>query len=406
MQEAKPTRLSKKAIDEIKPTDKDHFVWDDDLAGFGMKITPSGKKVFVLQARLNGQSRRVTIGTFGSPWSPDQARTEALRLLGEVSKGVDPMDAKRAVRADLTIAELSERYWKASKVHKKPNTLACEATTLRRHILPLLGKTKTASLQRHAVQKFLGDVASGKTMLDARTGFRGRAIVKGGQGTANRSCAMLSSMLSYAVEIGLRKDNPAIGIKKFKLKKHDRYLSAEELERIGLAMKSVEDDGASLFAIAAIRFLLLSGCRKNDALTLQWSWIDWDHNLPKLTDSKTGQKNLMLGEGVMDFLKTLPRLTGSPLVFPSASSGYVPISLQKVWNKVRITAGLSDLRLHDLRHNFASSAVSSGQSLYIVGKLLGHTQAQTTQRYAHLASDPVQAAADNVAAELGRKIGK
>ena len=217
---------------------------------------------------------------------------------------------------------------------------------------------------------------------------------------------MLSSMLSYAVEIGLRKDNPAIGIKKFKLKKHDRYLSSEELERIGQSMRSVESDGASIFAIAAIRFLLLSGCRKSEALTLQWSWIDWDHNLAKLPDSKTGQKNLMLGEAVMDFLKTLPRLASSPLVFPSASSGTVPMSLQKVWNKVRISAGLNDLRLHDLRHNFASSAVSSGQSLYIVGKLLGHTQAQTTQRYAHLASDPVRAAADDVAAELGRKIGK
>ncbi len=243
-------------------------------------------------------------------------------------------------------------------------------------------------------------------MMDARTGVRGRSIVTGGQGSANRACASLSSMMSYAMEIGLRKDNPVIGIKRFKLKKHDRFLSEEELDRIGQAMKSVEDDGASLFAIAAIRFLLLSGCRKNEALTLQWSWIDWHHNLAKLPDSKTGQKNLMLGGGVMIFLKSLPRLNGSPLVFPSASGGITTISLQKVWNKVRIAAGLKDLRLHDLRHNFASSAVSSGLSLYIVGKLLGHSQAQTTQRYAHLASDPVRAAADEISADLGRKIAK
>lgn len=277
---------------------------------------------------------------------------------------------------------------------------------LKRHILPLLGKTKVAAMQRHTVQKFVGDVASGKTMMDARTGVRGRSIVTGGQGSANRACASLSSMMSYAMEIGLRKDNPVIGIKRFKLKKHDRFLSEEELDRIGQAMKSVEDDGASLFAIAAIRFLLLSGCRKNEALTLQWSWIDWHHNLAKLPDSKTGQKNLMLGGGVMIFLKSLPRLNGSPLVFPSASGGITTISLQKVWNKVRIAAGLKDLRLHDLRHNFASSAVSSGLSLYIVGKLLGHSQAQTTQRYAHLASDPVRAAADEISADLGRKIAK
>ena len=399
-------RLSKKSIDEVKPTEKDQFIWDDDLAGFGLKVTPSGKKIFVLQTRVSGQSRRFTIGLFGRPWAPDKARSEALKLLGDIANGIDPADAKRSVRADLTIVELAERYCDAMRPHKKPNTLSCEATMLKRHILPLLGKAKAASLQRPAVQKFMSDVADGKTMMDAKTGVRGRAIVKGGQGSANRSSALLSSMMSYAIDIGLRKDNPVLGIKKFKLKKHDRYLSGEELDRLGKAMKSVEEEGASAFAIAAIRFLLLTGCRKNEALTLQWSWIDWDHNLAKLPDSKTGQKNLLLGKGVMDFLKTLPRVASSKLVFTSALGGTSPISLQKVWNKVRKQAELKDLRLHDLRHNFASSAVSSGQSLYIVGKLLGHTQAQTTQRYAHLAADPVRAAADEVVDELSKRIGE
>jgi integrase len=162
--------------------------------------------------------------------------------------------------------------------------------------------------------------------------------------------------------------------------------------------------GRAVFGIAAIRFLLLSGCRRNEALTLQWKWIDFDHSIDKLPDSKTGQKVLLIGSGAIDLLKALDKVEGSPWVFPSAAGGTTPISIQKVWNHVRSVAGLEDLRLHDLRHNFASAAVSSSQSLYIVGKLLGHSQSQTAQRYAHLAPDPVRQAADDVSAKLGRKI--
>ena len=161
-----------------------------------------------------------------------------------------------------------------------------------------------------------------------------------------------------------RSDNPARGVKKYTLRKHDRHLNAEELERLGNALRQAEQGGQSSFAIAAIRFLLLSGCRSGEALTLQWKWIDFDHNIEKLPDSKTGQKVLLLGAGAADLLKTLDRIAGSPLVFPSAVGGATPISIKKVWRKVRQGAGLDDVRLHDLRHNFASAAVSSGQSLY------------------------------------------
>ena len=291
-------------------------------------------------------------------------------------------------------------------VRKKPNTIALEKSVLHRHITPLLGKKKLSDISKRDVQKFMIDVADGKTAIDEKTTYRGRAIVKGGKGAANRSVAVLSSVLAYAQDLGLRKDNPVLSIKKYTLKKHDRYLSSDELDRLGSALREAEDNGASAFAIAAIRFMLLSGCRSGEALTLQWQWIDFEHNLAKLPDSKTGQKILLLGSGAMALLETLPRISGAPLVFPSTVGGTTKISIQKVWRKVRALAELDDLRLHDLRHNFASSAVSSGQSLYIVGKLLGHTQTQTTQRYAHLASDPVQQAADEVSAELAKRIAR
>lgn len=399
-------RITKRWVDQVQPTDKDVFYWDDSLKGFGLKVTKGGKKNFVLQARLNGDVKRFTIGQYGQPWSPDQARQTALEMLADVGRGIDPTSEKKAKRGQPTMSDLAKRYLEDGMGHKKTSTKDIEGGFIRRHILPLLGRRKVAELTKSDLQKFLQQVADGKTAVDEKTKARGRAIVKGGPGAANRSMDLLASMLTYAVELEWRADNPAKGVKKFKLKKHDRYLNAEELDRLGNALRAAEVDGVSQFTLAAIRFLLLSGCRRGEALTLRWKWIDFDHNLAKLPDSKTGQKVLLLGAGAIALLKDLPPVEGSPLVFPSAAGGTTPISIQKVWDKVRKSADLSELRLHDLRHNFASAAVSSGQSLYIVGKLLGHSQAQTTQRYAHLAPDPVRQAADDVSAELTRKIAK
>ncbi|CAN7690953.1 tyrosine-type recombinase/integrase [Rhizobium sp. LjRoot254] len=398
-------RITKRWIDQVEATSQDAFYWDDSLKGFGVKVTKGGKKNFVLQCRLNGDVRRFTIGQYGHPWSPDQAREAALRMLADVSRGVDPTSEKRAKRDQPTVAELAKTYIAEGMSHKKAGTREIEAGLTRRHILPLLGRRKVADLTKADLQRYLGQVADGKTATDEKTKARGRAIVKGGRGSANRSMDLLASMLTYAVELGWRSDNPAKGVKKFKLKKHDRYLNAEELERLGDALKTERERGASEFAIAAIRFLLLSGCRRNEALTLQWGWIDFDHSLAKLPDSKTGQKVLMFGAGALALLKDLERVDDAPLVFPSAAGGVTPISIQKVWDKVRKAAKLDDLRLHDLRHNFASAAVSSGQSLYVVGKLLGHSQAQTTQRYAHLAPDPMRQAADDISIALNKSVG-
>lgn len=211
-------------------------------------------------------------------------------------------------------------------------------------------------------------------------------------------------MLSFAVENGYCADNPALGTKQFKLKTHDRYLTSDELDRLGKALDSAERNGVSIFAVAAIRFLSMTGCRRNEALTLQWSWIDFEHRIAKLPDSKTGQKVVHLGDSALSLIKSLPKVAGSPLVFPSSVGGDKPISIQKIWNDIRCEADLHDLRIHDLRHNFASTAVSSGQSLYLVGKLLGHSQSQTTQRYSHLAPDPIRDAADHVSNIIDGKL--
>lgn len=397
-------RITKKWIDQIQPTDNDAFYWDDSPKGFGVKVTRGGKKNFVLQARLNGEVRRFMIGQYGQPWSPEQARQSAFEMLADIGRGVDPKGVQKAREGIVTIKDLADRYAAEGMTHKKASTREIELGCIKRHILPLLGRRKVSDITRSDLQRFVQHVADGKTAVDEKTKARGRAIVSGGKGAANRAMDLLASMLTYAVDNKVRTDNPAKGVKKFKLVKHDRYLNAAELERLGTALQTVQQAGASQFALAAIRFLLVSGCRRNEALTLQWKWLDFDHNIAKLPDSKTGQKILHLGGGAISLLKTIPRVEGSPLVFPSAVGGSTPMSIQKVWMKVRKAAELDDVRLHDLRHNFASTAVSSGQSLYIVGKLLGHSQAQTTQRYAHLATDPLKQAANEVSEELAKKI--
>lgn len=398
-------RITKRSLDMIDTLPKTTFIWDDTLKGFGVKVYPTGRIVFVLQGRLNGGSRRYTIGQYGSPWSPDQARAQALNWLSELSQGNDPTAERRAKKLEGKLSDIIDDYMQEVSVRKKQNTQNIESSLIKRHIVPLLGKRRISELTKRDIQKFMLDVANGKTAKDIKTKPRGRAIVTGGKGTANRSVAVLSSLINYSVDLGLREDNPAIGVKKYKLKTHDRYLTSEELDRLGEALRTASMNNVSPFAIAAIRFLILTGCRAGEALNLQWGWIDWDHNLAKLPDSKTGQKPLMMGDGAMALLKTLPRIEGTPLVFASAVGGTTPLSIKKVWIKVRKLADIEDVRIHDLRHNFASQAVSSGQSLYMVGKLLGHSQSQTTQRYAHLAPDPIKQAANDVSNKLAERIG-
>jgi integrase len=398
-------KLTKKFVEGLDAEAADRFYWDESPKGFGVKVTAKGKKVFVVQTRLNGRTRRATIGEFGSPWSVDQAREEALSLLSQFARGKDPVLEKKAARVrGITVRELSERYWNEANHHKKSSTLDVERGLMKRHILPLLGDKVVADLTTSDVQLFHQRVAKGDTAADEKTKARGRAIVKGGRGTSNRTLDLLSSMLSFAVAVDVRPENPARGVKKFKLKTHDRQLTEEELGRLGEALATLGADGVSEFAIGALRFLALTGCRRGEALNLQWPWIDKRNGIAKLPDSKTGQKILVLGEAALSLLDTIPRRTDSPLVFPSSAGGNIPISIQKIWRKACKVAAISDIRLHDLRHNFASEAVSSGQSLYIVGKLLGHSQQQTTQRYSHLAANPVKAAADTTSSSLARQM--
>lgn len=316
-------KVSKRTVEKLKQSEKDQFFWDDSLKGFGVKVYKSGRKTFIVQARLNGQLKRYTIGTYGSPWTAETARQQALQYIAMIDSGVDPVADKRAQRKELTIKAVAKNYLIDGNLNKKVNTRELENRLINLHIIPLLGRKRISDITKGDVKKFLSDIAEGKSAANIKTKPRGRAIVSGGKGTANRTIAVLSAIYVYANENEIYNKNPARGIQLYKLKEHVRYLTPHELERLGQALIDAENEYVSKFAIAAIRFLLFTGCRKSEALNLQWKFVDLDEKLVYLPDSKVGQRPLYLGTPVIDLLKQLPKVEGSPLVFPSAVGGDV-----------------------------------------------------------------------------------
>lgn len=384
-------KITKRTVDEAKPSQKDQFIWDSELKGFGLKVTPKGRKVYIVQYRPpNGRTRRYTLGKHGSPWTPVNARTEATRLFGLIAAGEDPAEAKQTAREDVSVAELCDLYVQQGGRTKKVSTRNTERMLIARHIKPLVGKRFLLSLRRADIDKMMKDIADGKTASDQKTRLRGRSIVRGGKSAANRTLGLLSPMLEFAVEQGLRADNPARGVKKYKEGRPARFLSNEEIARLGDALRTKEAQGANPYAIAAIRLLLLTGCRKSEILFLKWAEVDFPNAMLRLPDSKTGAKVVHLGAPALSLLCGLPRQHGNPFVIVGERNGSHLVNLQKVWERIRIAADLDDVRIHDLRHSFASVAARSGESLLVIGKVLGHATTAATSRYAHLSDDPVR----------------
>ncbi len=408
-------RLTKRTVDEVAPADRDRFIWDSDLKGFGLKVTAKGKKVFVLQYRIGGRAgktKRYTIGTHGT-LTAEEARTEAKRLLGGVRTGQDPAEERATRRRDtMTIADLCDEYLEKAKrgeilrkdgERKRASTLEIDEGRIERHIKPLLGKKKVAALNKKDVETFRNGVAAGKTAANVKTGKHGRAIVKGGSGTATRTLGLLSGILSYAVEAGYRADNPVHGVKREKDKARERFLSEEELARLGEALTAAEQEqSATPHMIAAIRLLIFTGARLGEILALEWRHVDLERGLLSLPTSKTGARTIYLSAPAQETLASLPREKDNPYVICGEKAGTHLVNLQRPWHRIRAKAGLDDLRLHDLRHSFASQAAGGGHGLYIIGKLLGHRHAVTTQRYAHLDADPVRRANDETAARIAK----
>lgn len=256
------------------------------------------------------------------------------------------------------------------------------------------------AVTRQDVERFLVDVAAGKTAADVKTGPRGRAIVEGGEGTATRTVGLLGGIFAYAIEKGMRPDNPVRGVTRYKDRASKRYLSAAELAKLGEALAAAERNSKNRAAVAAIRLLVLTGARKSEILAARRQWVDVERGYLHLPDSKTGEKRIPLGAPALAVIAALPRVDGNPYLLPGDKKDMHFVGLPKAWERIRARAGLDDVRLHDLRHAFGSVGASGGDSLLVIGALLGHRDAKTTQRYAHLQDDPIRAASNRISGAI------
>lgn len=397
-------KITKSVIDGAKIKSTDWFIWDRDLKGFGLKVSKGGRKTYVCQYRTSGgrssDTRRLTLGVHGSPWTVDTARSEARKILGRAANGEDPAKEKQDLKKRLSVSELCEQYLQHGCATKKASTLATDRGRIERHIKPLLGRKKVQDVTRADIKKFMQDVAQGKTAADVKTGKWGRAIVRGGQGAATRTVGLLGGIFAYAVDCGMIEMSPVLGVKRFADKRGSRYLSKEELVSLGGALRQAHDDGENPSALAIIQLLIFTGARKNEIETLKWSEVNFASGYLKLADSKTGQKAIPLNAGALQVLHGQRQIEGNDYVFPAYRGNAQYEGTPKVWKRVRSMAGLGDVRIHDLRHSFASIAVSGGASLPIIGALLGHAHSSTTQRYAHLSDDPLRSASEAVGMQI------
>jgi integrase len=379
-----PPKITKRTVDQLSPASRDRILWDREVRGFGVRCRPSGAKHYVLKMRVGGRQRWLTIGRHGSPWTPDNARREALRLLGLKAAGRDPALERDRQKGAITIAELARRFLEEYVPrHCKPRTAEEYQRAVEKHINPIIGRHRIADLTR-------SDVAQ------LHHHFRDRPY------QANRSLAVLSKMMNLAEAWGLRIDgsNPVRHVKKYREDKRERYLTKAELHRLGAVLADAQTKAESPFAVAAIGLLVLTGARLIEILTLRWEYVDLENEVLRLPDSKTGAKLIYLNAAAINLLRTMPRMAGNPYVIAGKNRGARLINLQKPWRRIRAKANLDDVRIHDLRHSFASVAAGTGMSLPMIGKLLGHSQPVTTARYAHLAADPIRAASNLIGAEI------
>ena len=374
------TKLTKRNIDAIQAGGRDQYFYDTELPNFGLKVTPHGRKVYFVQYWSGQARRRYTIGPHG-PLTPEQARIEAKRILGETAQGADPARQVVLKRQAPTVAELVERYLtEHAEPKKKPSSVKKDRQWLARFIVPQLGKLRVHEVSR-------ADVSSLHHAL-RETPYQ-----------ANRCLEVLRKMFNLAELWGLRPDgsNPCRHVQKFKEEKRKRFLTPEELARLGATLAEAEHEGVELPGVlTALRLLLFTGCRLGEILSLRWTHVDWSAGCLRLPDSKTGAKDVALGEPALEIILAGREESQGPFVCPGISPDAPLVGIHRAWYRVRSRAGLEGVRLHDLRHSFASVGVAAGLGLPIVGALLGHTQAATTQRYAHLAADPVKAAADEI----------
>ena len=376
-------RLTKRIVDRLTADGKDTIFWDRDLAGFGVRVHTTGRKLYIVQSRGPAGLKRVTLGRVGTE-TVDARRREAAEIIDRIKRGEDPKPA-----APPTVADLAARWLKTHvEARCRPNTAHGYRLALRNHILPALGDRK---LQQVSPE----DIAALHHQL------------RDMPYAANNAIWVLSRMFKLAEswEMVPPGRNPCRHVSYFREKARERFLTPEEFRRLGAALRTFETEGAMMpSAIAAVRLLMLTGCRCGEVLSLKWDDVDRTTRVLRLRDAKTGPRMVPLTGPVLKVLDGIEREEGVPWVLRGARPGTRLASLSHHWQRIRTETGLGDVRIHDLRHSYASRALALGESLSVIGRLLGHTRVGTTAKYAHLVRDAEKAAAARTGDSIGAHI--
>lgn len=393
-------KITKRLVDTLRPMPgKDQFIWDTGdgaIKGFGIRIKPSGNASYLVQYRnQEGRTRRIVLGKV-SVLTPDEARHMAADKLREVAKGGDPSAQRRAAREAMTVSELCDLFLEEATSHMKPTTVHDERIRIDCHIRPLLGNRSVKGLTVSDIERFQTDIANGKTAKPKRDKGRG-GRARGGRGAAARTVGTLSSILSFAMRRGVIADNPVRLVRKFKAGKRSRFLSQEELVALGKAMRDTPLENRT--AVAAIKALLLTGCRRNEILALPAGWLDPAMQCIRFKDTKTGAQLRPIGAVAMQLLdqRRQRNETVSDWLFPADQGDGHFIGLRRVLNRLYEVAGIEEANIHTLRHTFAAHAAALGYSELTIAGLLGHKLGSVTARYAHVPDVALLSAADRIA---------
>jgi integrase len=393
-------RIGLRDIRALKPG---QVVWDNAVIGFGARRSTRTIAYHLKFRTVAGRQRWLTIGKHGSPWTPDTARNEARRLLGEIAKGADPAAEKHAARTAVTVAELCRRYLDDAESGrllvrggkpKRESTLRSDRIRIARHIVPLMGHLPIAAVTRADAEKMMHDIANVTRS-------------RGGRGVARRTVALFGAICSFAIECGLIAANPVTRLRKFAEGRRERRLSDDEYVRLGAALRAAE---GTLWppALAALLFLTLTGWRSGEATGLRWTDVDLVRRTATLPDRKTGRSVRPLSRAACDLLRTQPRaipIGDRDLAFPPLRTIGL-LNLRPIVARIRALGGLpADITPHTLRHSFASLAADVGLAESTIAQLIGHKGYSITSRYLHGADTVLLAAADAVANETARRMG-
>ena len=387
MRDRTKLRISNRTVNALSVASGDEILWDGDLPGFGVRVYSSGRKQYVVQSRGPDGSRRVTLGGHGE-LTAERARRKAAEVIDRIKQGADPVPA--ATEAAPTVAALAERYMEAHvSVSCSAHTAGIYRGSLDNHILPALGAMPIDTVTREHV-----------SALHLRLRRTPRA--------ANRVLMVLSKMFSLAEAWGLSPagGNPCRFVVRYKEGKRERFLAPEEYRRVGRSLAELEAEGrVTAPAAAALRLLMLTGCRRTEVLTLRWDDVDHTSGELRLRDAKSGARMVPLTPTAAAVLAGIARVSGNPWVFVNGKASGRLSHVSKAWYRVRERAGVEDVRIHDLRHSFASRALALGESLTMIGRLLGHTDTGSTERYAHLTRDAEKASAAMVGGSIEADVG-